>query len=165
MASRSLYQYGFVRVAACTIAGRVGDPAHNTSAVLAEAEAVHADGAALAVFPELALSSYAIDDLLLQDALLDGVAAGVRRLVVASRALRPLILVGAPVFFRHRLYNCALAICGGRLLGVVPKSYLPNYREFYEHRHFASGACIRNEMVRIGDFEAPFGVDLLFIGD
>ncbi len=162
MAPPSLYRHGFVRVAACTVAGRVGDPASNAAAILAEAQACHDAGAALAVFPELALSSYAIDDLLMQDALLDGVAAGVAKLVEASRNLRPLLLIGAPVFFRHRLYNCALAIGGGRLVGVVPKTYLPNYREFYEHRQFASGAPIRGEAVRIGAFEAPFGIDLLF---
>jgi NAD+ synthase (glutamine-hydrolysing) len=159
----SLYKHGFVRVAACTVVGGVGDPAANCEAVLAEVRACHAAGAALTVFPELALSSYAIDDLLMQDALLDGVAAAVRRLVEASRELRPLILVGAPVLWRHRLYNCALAIQGGALLGVVPKAYLPNYREFYEHRQFASGATVRGETVQLGDLEAPFGVDLLFV--
>ena len=158
----SLYAHGFARVAACTIAGRVGDPAANAAAVLAEVEACHAEGAALCVFPELALSSYAIDDLLMQDALLDAVAAAVDLVVAASRELRPLILVGAPVRRRHRLYNCALAIKGGRLLGVVPKSYPPNYREFYEHRHFASGATIAGESVKLGRHEAPFGFDLLF---
>ncbi len=162
MARGSLYAHGFVRVAACTIAGRVGDPAANGAAVLAEVQACHAKGAALCVFPELALSSYAIDDLLMQDALLDAVAAAVDTLVTASRELRPLILVGAPVRWRHRLYNCALAIHGGQLLGVVPKAYPPNYREFYEHRHFASGATIAGERVRLGAHEAPFGFDLLF---
>jgi len=158
----SLYDHGFARIAACTTVGRVGDPAANAAAVLAEVGACHAEGAALCVFPELALSSYAIDDLLMQDALLDSVAAAVDTLVAASRTLRPLILVGAPVAWRHRLYNCALAIQGGRLLGVVPKAYPPNYREFYEHRQFASGATIAGQHVRIGAHEAPFGFDLLF---
>ena len=162
MAFASLYRHGFVRVAACTIAGRVADPAANAAAIVAEAEACHAAGAALAVFPELAVSSYAIDDLLMQDALLDAVCAATQRLVEASQKLRPLLLVGAPVRWRHRLYNCALAIQGGRLLGVVPKAHLPNFREFYERRHFASGAQITGQSVRIGDLEAPFGVDLLF---
>ena len=143
-------------------AGRVGDPAANGTAVLAEAQACHAEGAALSVFPELALSSYAIDDLLMQDALLDAVAVSVDALVAASRELRPLILVGAPVRWRHRLYNCALAIQGGHLLGVVPKAYPPNYREFYEHRQFASGATIAGEQVQLGRHQAPFGFDLLF---
>ncbi len=162
MALNSLYGQGFARVAACTLSGRVGDPAANAAAILAEAEVCHADGAALAVFPELALSSYAIDDLLMQDALLDAVAAGVANLVAASARLRPLLLVGAPVFWRQRLYNCALAINNGRLLGIVPKSYLPNYREFYERRHFAAGAGIRGQVAKIGELEAPFGTDLLF---
>ena len=162
MALGSLYDHGFVRVAACTVAGRVGDPRFNAEAVLAEARACHAEGAALCVFPELALSSYAIDDLLIQDALLDGVAEVVAHLVEASKTLRPLLLIGAPVRWRHRLYNCALAMQGGRLLGVVPKAYPPNYREFYEHRHFASGVGIAGETVAIGALEAPFGMDLLF---
>ena len=158
----SIYQHGFVRVAACTIVGRIADPSANAAAILTEVEACHADGAALCVFPELSVSAYAIDDLLLQDALLDGVVAAIGTLVEASRALRPLLLVGAPLRFRHRLYNCVVAIQGGRLLGVVPKIHLPNYREFYEHRHFASGAGLVGETIRVGRLDAPFGGDLLF---
>lgn len=158
----SIYDNGFARVAACTVAGRIGDPAANVAAILVEARACHAAGAALAVFPELALSSYAIDDLLLQDALMDAVARAVRDLVEASRELRPLLLVGAPLRWRRRLYNCCLAIQGGHLLGVIPKSYLPNYREFYEHRHFAAGAGIVGAEIEIEGLRAPFGVDLLF---
>ncbi len=139
MAYGSLYAHGFARVAACTTVTRLADPAANATAVFAAAQACDAEGVAVAVFPELALSGYAIEDLLLQDVLLDAVAAAVARLVAQSRNLRLLMLVGAPVRFRHRLYNCALAIQGGRLLGVVPKLYPPNYREFYERRHFASG--------------------------
>lgn len=158
----SIYDNGFARVAACTMAGRIGDPAANLAAILVEARACHEAGAALAVFPELALSSYAIDDLLLQDALLEAVAKAVRDLVEASRDLRPLLLVGAPLRWRRRLFNCALAIQGGRLLGVVPKSYLPNYREFYEHRHFAAGAGLTGGEIEVDGLSAPFGVDLLF---
>ena len=162
MALNSVYQYGFVRVAACTIVGRVADPAANAAAILTEVQRCHEAGAAVAVFPELAISSYAIDDLLMQDALLDAVAAAVATLVAASSSLRPLLLVGAPVQAGHRLYNCALAVGGGKLLGIVPKSYLPNYREFYERRHFASGAGVVGLTARIGTLEAPFGCDLLF---
>jgi NAD+ synthase (glutamine-hydrolysing) len=162
MARGSLYFHGFARVAACAPASRLADPAANAAAILDLAWKADADGAALAVFPELALSSYAIDDLLFQDALLDGVIAAVATLVAKSERLRPLLLVGAPLRFRNRLYNCALAIQGGRLLGVTPKLYPPNYREFYEHRHFASGVAIAGQMIGIGDLEAPFGRDLLF---
>ncbi|KQT60814.1 NAD synthetase [Methylobacterium sp. Leaf456] len=162
---RSLYRHGFARVAACTGRSHPGDPAANVAAILALAGECHAEGAALAVFPELGVSSYAIEDLLLQTALLDAVEAGIARLVEASADLTPVLVVGAPVRWRHRLYNCALAIHGGRLLGVVPKSYLPNYREFYEKRHFASGAGLTGETIRVAGHEAPFGTDLLFEAD
>ncbi len=162
MAYGSLYAHGFARVAACTTVTRLADPAANATAVFAAAQACDAEGVAVAVFPELALSGYAIEDLLLQDVLLDAVAAAVARLVAQSRNLHLLMLVGAPVRFRHRLYNCALAIQGGRLLGIVPKLYPPNYREFYERRHFASGVDILAEEVTLGGLAAPFGRDLLF---
>ncbi|MFY9291759.1 MAG: NAD(+) synthase [Methylorubrum rhodinum] len=162
---RSLYAHGFARVAACTGRSHPGDPAANVEAILALAGECHREGAALAVFPELCVSSYAIEDLLLQTALLDAVEAGIARLVAASARLTPVLVVGAPVRWGHRLYNGALAIHGGRLLGVVPKSYLPNYREFYEKRHFASGSGITGETIRVAGHAAPFGTDLLFTAD
>jgi NAD+ synthase (glutamine-hydrolysing) len=162
MAFSSIYRHGYARVAACTVKGHVGDPSGNLEAILAEVRSCDRAGAALVVFPELALSSYSIDDLLLQDSLQDAVAGAVTRLISASSDIKPLILVGAPIRWRHRLYNCALAIHAGVLLGVVPKTALPNYREFYEKRHFASGAGLTGQQVRIGEFEAPFGTDLLF---
>uniref|UniRef100_UPI0035CA68AE nitrilase-related carbon-nitrogen hydrolase n=1 Tax=uncultured Methylobacterium sp. TaxID=157278 RepID=UPI0035CA68AE len=137
---RSLYAHGFARVAACTGRSHPAEPERNADAILRLAEECHGKGAVLAVFPELGLSAYAIEDLLLQATLLDAVEAAAARLIAASGRLRPLLLVGAPVRWRDRIYNGALAIQGGRLLGVVPKIHLPNYREFYEKRHFASGA-------------------------
>ena len=116
----------------------------------------------MALFPELSLSGYAIDDLLLQDTLLDAVEAGIAAIVAASGGLLPLIVFGAPVRHAGRVYNCAVTVHRGRLLGVVPKVYLPNYREFYEKRWFASGAGTEGETVRVGGLEAPFGPDLLF---
>ena len=95
------------------------------------------------IFPELGLSAYAIDDLLLQDALLDAVERAIDQLVEASRGLFPVLVVGAPLRFEGGLYNTAVVIHRGAILGVVPKTYLPNYREFYEQRHFVSGAGIR----------------------
>ena len=85
--------------------------------------------------------------------------------MTASAELRPILVVGAPLRWRARLYNCALAIQGGRLLGVVPKSFLPNYREFYEKRHFAAGAGVTGQTVAVAGHEAPFGTDLLFAAD
>src|SRR5205814_2745380 len=125
----SLHRQGFVRVATCTPRVAVADPEANAGEILAlmrEGETRHAD---LMLFPELSLSAYAIDDLLLQDALLDGVEEGLAHLVEASKALGSAIIVGAPLRRNNRLYNCAVVFARGRILGVVPKSFLPNYRE------------------------------------
>ena len=162
MSFRSIYRHGLVRVAACTTICSIADPVRNAERLLAAATQTHDRGTAVAVFPELAVSGYAIDDLLLQDALLDAVELASASLIEGSRALLPLILVGAPIRHGSRIYNAVLAIHRGRLLGVVPKVHLPNYREFYEHRHFASGHGTDGGMVRIGGQEAPFGPDLLF---
>ena len=162
MSFHSLYRHGFARLAACTPRVALADPPANAEAILAAARDCDARGAAVAVFPELCLSGYSIDDLLLQDVLLDAVEAAVARLVAESAGLLPVLLVGAPLRHGPRLYNCALAIHRGRLLGVVPKIHLPNYREFYEHRHFASGVGTEGGTIRVGALEAPFGPDLLF---
>ncbi|GBU16532.1 MULTISPECIES: NAD(+) synthase [Methylobacterium] len=164
-AFRSLYGHGFARVAACTGPAHPAEPGRNVAEIVEAARDCHGQGAVLAVFPELGLSGYAIEDLFLQDALLDAVEAATAALVAASAAIRPLLVVGAPLRWRSRIYNGALAIQGGRLLGVVPKTYLPNYREFYEKRHFASGAGITGETMQVGGLEAPFGTDLLFAAE
>jgi NAD+ synthase (glutamine-hydrolysing) len=114
------------------------------------------------LFPELCLSAYAIDDLLFQDALLDAVIEQIGRLIELSRERMPVIVVGAPLRWQGRLYNCAVVIHRGRLLGIVPKIFLPNYREFYERRHFTSGEGMRGESMTLAGQEAPFGIDLLF---
>ena len=165
MEFRSLYRHGFARVAACTGRSHPGDPAANADAILALAAECHAAGTAVAVFPELCVSGYAIEDLLLQAVVLDAAEAAGERIRAASEALTTLLVVGAPLRWRSRLYNCGLVIHRGRLLGAVPKSYLPNYREFYEKRHFASGVGIAGETVRVAGRDAPFGVDLLFAAE
>jgi len=165
MSFRSLYRHGFVRVAACTTRTALADPATNAATILGMARSCHAQGVALAVFPELGISGYAISDLLQQTALLDAVEAAVDTIVIASASLLPLLLVGAPIRHQGALYNCALAIHGGRLLGVVPKIHLPNYREFYEPRHFVSGDGQMGGTVTIGSHTAPFGTDLLFAAE
>ena len=161
MTFRALYRHGFARIAACTVKASLADPAANAQAVLHAARAADAAGAAVAVFPELALSAYALDDLRLADALLDAVETAAGAVIAASRALLPLLLVGAPIRHQNRVFNTALAIHRGRLLGIVPKTYLPNYREFYEPRQFASGAG-RGGTARFAGAEVPFGTDLLF---
>ncbi len=165
MSFRSLYRHGFARVAACTTRTALADPATNVQTILAMAQHCHAKAVAVAVFPELGLSGYAISDLLQQSALLDAVEEAVDTLVAASADLMPLLLVGAPLRHMGALYNCALAIHRGQLLGVVPKIHLPNYREFYEPRHFVSGDGTDGGTIRVGSHAAPFGPDLLFAAE
>jgi NAD+ synthase (glutamine-hydrolysing) len=159
----AIYQHGFVRTAACTLATALGEPDRNAAAVLAMAAECSADGAAVAVFPELTLSGYSLEDVVLQDPLLDAVEAALGTVVDGSRELVPVLVVGAPLRFRHRVYNTAAVVHRGRLLGVVPKSYLPTYREFYERRQLAPGDDLRTT-IRVGrDLpDVPFGPDLLF---
>jgi NAD+ synthase (glutamine-hydrolysing) len=157
----SAYRHGFVRVAACTHHTTLADPAANVESVLRMARECHDDGVALAVFPELTLSGYSIEDILLQDGLLDGVERAVADVVAASREMLPVLVVGAPLRYRNRIYNTALVIHRGTVLGVVPKSYLPTYREFYERRQLAPGDDVRGS-IRIAGAEVPFGPDLLF---
>jgi NAD+ synthase (glutamine-hydrolysing) len=162
MEFRSIHEHGFARVAACTGRVVIGDPLANAASVLAMAERCDADGVDVAVFPELCLSGYSIDDLLLQDVLLDAVDAGLERVVTASAGLQPVLVVGAPLRHEGRLFNCAVVVHRGVVLGVVPKSYLPNYREFYERRQLTPGDDRRGGSIRIGAAEVPFGPDLLF---
>jgi len=158
----SFHDQGMLRVAAATPVGSVGDVDANADRLLELWRRADAEGVDLVVFPELSLSSYAIDDLHLQDAMLDAVHGAVARLIEAGRELAPVICIGAPIRRAGRLYNCALAIARGRLLGVVPKSYLPNYREYYEKRWFAPGLGLTGLEVSVGGHLAPFGVDLIF---
>ncbi len=158
---RSIYEHGFARVAACTSPIAVADPPANAEAVLRQARECAADGVAVAVFPELCLTGYSIEDLLLQDALLDGAEAALAAVVEGSAELGPVLVVGAPLRLRDRVFNCAVVVHRGEVLGVVPKSYPPNYREFYERRQIAPGAGEAGE-VTIGAAEVPFGPRLLF---
>ena len=159
---RSLYSHEFMRIGSCVPRTRTADVKANLSETIRLAQQGDAAKAALLVFPELGLSAYAIDDLLFQDALLDAVERAVDQLVVASRELFPVLIVGAPLRHAGALFNTAVVIHRGTILGAVPKTYLPNYREFYEKRHFSSGAGVRAEHIRIAGREAPFGIDLLF---
>src|SRR6201991_948586 len=158
------YSQGFVRVAACTHHAAIGDPAANAASVLRLARQCHDDNVALAVFPELTLSGYSIEDILLQDVLLDAVEDAVLDVVTASSDLLPVLVVGAPLRYGHRVYNTAVVIHRGVVLGVAPKSYLPTYREFYERRQMAPGDD-EHATIRIAGMQAPFGPDLLFTAD
>ncbi|MBO0749527.1 MAG: NAD(+) synthase, partial [Porphyrobacter sp.] len=157
-----MHRHGFVRVAASTPRVRTADVAYNRDGIIDEAQRAHAAHVDLLVYPELCVSSYALDDLLMQSALLDAVEEAIGAVVAASAGLTPVLLVGAPLRHEGALYNCALAIADGKLLGAVPKSYLPNYREFYEKRWFASGLNIKGRTIRVAGAEVPFGTDLIF---
>lgn len=157
----SINEHGLIRLAVATPTASVGDVGANSNAILDLAQKAASAGADIVLFPELCLSSYAIDDLHLQDALLDRVETEIGKLIEASLDL-PVLLVGAPVRRAGRLYNAALAIGRGKLLGVVPKSYLPNYREYYEKRWFASGAGLTGLDIELAGHKAPFGTDLIF---
>ncbi len=157
----SAYRHGFARVAACTHRTVLADPAANAASVLRIAGECHDDGVAVAVFPELTLTGYSIEDILLQDSLLGAVENALADVVTASTDLLPVLVVGAPLRHLHRIYNTAVAIHRGRVLGVAVKSYLPTYREFYERRQFAPGDDITGSIRLLGG-EVPFGPDLLF---
>src|SRR3954454_391656 len=161
----SPYRHEFVRVGACVPQVVVAEPAKNGDQVLDLVVQGDKAGIALLVFPELCLSAYSIDDLLFQDAVLDAVAGQVDRLVAASRKLNPVLVQAAPLGWGGRLYNCGRAIARGKLLGAVPKIFLPNYRESYERRHFTSGEGVRGGAITVAGHEAPFGTDLLFRAD
>jgi NAD+ synthase (glutamine-hydrolysing) len=161
----SAYGQGFIRVAACTLRTAIGEPATNADSVLRLARECHDEGVGLAVFPELTLSGYSIEDILMQDALLGAVEDALLDIVAATADLLPVLVVGAPLRYLHRIYNTAVVIHRGQVLGVAPKSYLPTYREFYERRQMAPGDDVRG-VIRIGRgsavAEVPFGPDLLF---
>src|SRR3954452_22060744 len=158
----SLYSHGFARVAAAVPYLRPADPAYNVERTLRLAREASEQRAALAVFPELGLSAYAIDDLLHQEALNAGVEDAIAQVVAASEELLPVIIVGGPLRAEGGLFNCGFVIHRGRILGVVPKSYLPEYREYYEERQFrAARELIGGEVSVLGQ-TVPAGNDLIF---
>ena len=158
----SIYTHGFVRVAVCVPSVRVANPIYNGERTIALAQRASEAGAAVALFPELGIAAYTNDDLFHQDALLNATVTALDKVVEASQTLTPILLVGAPLLFEGKLFNCAVAIYRGQVLGITPKSYLPNYREFYEKRQFTAA---RNAVSRAVSFlgqMTPFGNDLIF---
>ena len=157
--------HGFVRCASATPIATVADTEANAERTLSLAREGHDKGVDLIVYPELCLTSYAIEDLHMQDAVIAATLRAVEAVRVGSEELMPLLIVGAALVRSNRLYNCALAIHRGRVLGAVPKSYLPNYREFYEKRQFAPGAGLELLDIDVNGETVPFGTDLLFRGE
>lgn len=161
----AIHRHGFVRVAAASPPASTGDIAFNVDHTIALAREAAGRGVDLAVFPELNISSYAVDDLHLQDAFLDAVEAGIARLAEETADLATILVVGAPLRRSGRLYNCAIVLARGTILGVVPKTFLPNYREYYEKRWFASGAGLTGLDIAVAGQTVPFGADLIFAAD
>ena len=156
----SIYAQGLARIAACTLPVHPAQPLANAAAILEVASQCSDDGVALAAFPELSLTGYNVDDLFLQDVLLSQTLEAIEAVRAGSVELLPVIVVGAPLLKGNRLFNCAVVIHRGRVLGVVPKSYIPNYREFYEKRHFAAGDDQTGqdiELPGVGGLEDVFG--------
>ncbi|MDH3050651.1 NAD(+) synthase [Gordonia alkanivorans] len=158
----SVYANGFVRVAGAVPVLTIAEPAANAARTIELMRQAADDGAALVVFPELGLCGYSVDDLFHQDALIDGCRVALGEIVAASRGLRPLVVVGLPMVVGDGLFNCAAVIRDGAVLGVVPKSYLPNYREFYEQRFFSAARDAVPTTVTVEGEEVPFGADLIF---
>ncbi len=162
MAFDSLYTQGFARVGAAVPHVRVAEPEFNAERTIELARRASEEGAALVVFPELGLSGYSIDDLHHQQAVLEAVERAIGRVAAASAALAPMLMVGAPLRAEGGVFNTAVVIHRGRVLGVVPKSYLPEYREYYEKRQFrAAREVVHDELRLLGD-QVPFGTSLLF---
>lgn len=154
---------GYARIAAAVPVTAVADIDANRDRTLALWKEAHAAGANVVVFPELGLSGYSVRDLALNTTLLNACEASLVQLIETGSSLEPLAIVGLPLRFNHGLYNVAAVIHQGRLLGIVPKAYLPNYREFEEARWFRTGFDIPDHaMITVGKHTTPMGLDLLF---
>jgi NAD+ synthase (glutamine-hydrolysing) len=158
----SIYSHGFIRAAVCVPFLKVADPEFNIDGTVRLAQRASNMHAAVALFPELGISAYSNEDLFHQDALLDAAKSALALLVRKSLELSPILIVGAPLRFEGRLFNCAVVIYRGQVLGLVPKTYLPNYREFYEKRQFSAARDAVGREVPFLNNPVPFGNDLIF---
>ncbi|WP_300367414.1 NAD(+) synthase [Hydrogenimonas sp.] len=154
--------FGFYRVAAAVPKVRVAKVDFNVEHIIDLWKIAADQNAAVVLFPELSVSGYSCGDLFYQQALHRAVAEGLQKLLTVSQSCRTAAIVGAPVWHRGRLYNCALVLQEGEILGVVPKIFVPEHKEYYEKRWFVSGAGMENETVVLLNKEVPFGTDLLF---
>ncbi|VWX57736.1 Glutamine-dependent NAD(+) synthetase [Burkholderiales bacterium 8X] len=156
------YRHGFARVAVAVPRNRVADPAFNAAETIEMYRKAAAEGSMLVAFPELGLAAYTCDDLFHQAALLDACEAALQSVVDASSDIPAVAVVGLPLRVDHRLFNCAAIVAGGRLLGVMPKTYLPNYGEFYEARQFNGADTALASEIDLCGSRVPFGTDLIF---
>ena len=137
---------GFIKVAAATPKIKVADPAYNTEEILKIIDETEKNGASILVFSELTISGYTCGDLFLQQPLLTECKNQLLRIVKATENKSMLVVVGCPIVIKQKLYNCAVVISDGSILGIVPKTHLPNYSEFYELRHFTSGEGLEEDL-------------------
>jgi NAD+ synthase (glutamine-hydrolysing) len=159
----NLYNHGFIRVAVCIPELKVADAPFNVASTIKLVKQASANNAILALFPELGISAYSNEDLFHQDALLQSVVDGLKEIVHATRELNTILVIGAPLRVDFRLFNCGIILYRGRILGIAVKSYLPNYREFYEGRQFSPAEDARSKVIDIcGQENVPFGADILF---
>jgi NAD+ synthase (glutamine-hydrolysing) len=159
----NLYRHGFIRVAVCVPELKVADTCFNARETIRLAREAAAQHAVLTLFPELGLSAYSNEDLFHQDALLKGVIEAIERIASETASLNTILAIGAPLQVDSRLFNCGIVLYRGRIIGVAVKSYLPNYREFYEGRQFSAAEEALVKTIRLcGQEEIPFGADLLF---
>jgi NAD+ synthase (glutamine-hydrolysing) len=159
----NLYSHNFIRAAVAIPKIRVADPAFNSSQTIALMKQAIEHKAVLALFPELGISAYSCEDLFQQQALLEGCLNGLAAILEASKEMPLVAVVGMPLQQRNLLFNCAVVLSRGRILGVVPKIHLPNYWEFYELRQFTPGDSIADESIAVcGQRDIPFGTKLLF---
>ena len=158
----NLYSHDFARVAVAVPNCRVADPAFNAAETIRLARQAQQQGAVLVAFPELGLSAYTCDDLFHQRALLDACEAALAEVVAASVELPVVMIVGLPLRVEHQLFNCAAIVAGGRIQGIVPKSYPPNYGEFYELRQFSPAENTAVREIPLLGTRVPFGAGLLF---
>lgn len=158
----SIYRHGFARVVVAVPEVALADPATNAERALDFLRRADQQRAALVVFPELNLTGYSLEDLFLQQALLDEAESALEHVVEESKTLCPLLLVGLPLRIEDGLFNCAVAVHRGRILGVVPKTYLPNYREYYEKRQFRAAEALVSREIQLAGQRVPLDRHLLF---
>lgn len=154
-------RYGFVKVCAATPNIRVADVPFNTKSIISAIEESGKAGSDLTIFSELCVTGYTCGDLFQQKVLLEAAQSALLEIAKSTAGYKTLVFVGAPIRYRGRLYNCAVAISDGEILGVIPKSYLPNYGEFYERRHF-SPAPSKDGEVTLGGKKYPFYTNIVF---
>ncbi len=154
--------YGFIRVASATHKMRVADIDYNLEEIIKIVKEAQKKDVAIMVFPELSITGYTCKDLFFQNALHQKVLKAIEEIKNKTKELNIIFIIGAPLWHKNRLYNCALILQRGEILGAVPKSFLPEHKEFYEKRWFTEGRDIKNETIEINREKIPFGVDLIF---